>query len=151
MRKDSAFYNTSNESLNRRRKAAIAIAEFQTQVQLGIILGPVSPALAMHQGKSADEIIATSIAAGLETYLFLEYLRSGTSMTNVAHFRKFTAFKGAVAAAPVVGIAGVSAFAANKYIEQMERVAPQDPAQKASFMNSVGAAMAGTFGGINLG
>lgn len=148
---EDPFLNTGDESLNRRRKAILEIMDFQTQVSLGIVLGPLSPALAMKQGRDRQEIVASSIAAGLETYLLLQYLGGGTSMTTVANFRKYLAFKGAVGITAAVAVPAISVVGAQKYVSSMERMAPSDPAQKSAFMNSVAAGIAGTFGGMTLG
>jgi hypothetical protein len=128
----------------------VDIMEFQTQVSLGIVAGPIAPAIAIHQGKSSDEIVASSIAAGLETYLFLQYLGGGTRAIDVAKFRKYGAWRIASASAPVVAAATIAGVGSKKYIGAMEKMAPSDPAQKGAFMNSVAASMAGTFGGMTL-
>ncbi len=148
MDKKKKLFNPKGRARERRHRAVREMAEFQTQVSLGIIAGPIAPAIAINQGKSSDEIVASSIAAGLETYLFLQYLGGGTTTTQVANFRKFSAWRIASASAPAVAVATISGVGSTKYVGAMESIAPVDPAQKGAFMNSVAAAMAGTFGGM---
>jgi uncharacterized membrane-anchored protein len=73
-------------------------------------------------------------------------------MSDLAHARKFVAWRMATAgltlAVPVAVAAGVSYGVTSVYISQMEKHAPEDPAQSSAFWNSIGAAMSGTTGGI---
>lgn len=113
-------------------------------------MGPVSPFVGMRQGDSTDEVVATTISSGIQTWLALQLLGGGAKMADVAHARKFVAWRmasaGLTLAAPAVFAAGVTSV----YIGQMEKHAPEDPAQNKSFWNSIAAAMAGTTGGIDV-
>jgi len=122
----------------------------QHRVHQSIIMGPVSPFVAMYQGDSADEVVATTASAGIQTWVALQLFGGAASMGDVAHARKFVAWRMAIAgltlAAPVATAAGVTSV----YIGQMEKHAPEDPAQSSSFWRSISAAMSGTIGGVDV-
>lgn len=51
-----------------------AVMRRQNQVSLSIIGGPTLPIFQLAQGTPATEIAGTSLAAGIETWLFYQYL-----------------------------------------------------------------------------
>jgi len=122
----------------------------QHRVHQSIIMGPVSPFVAMAQGDSQDEIVATTVSSGIQTWLAIQLFGGGAQMADVAHARKFVAWRMASAGLTVAAPAAFAVGVTSAYIGQMEKHAPEDSAQNMSFWNSVSAAMAGTVGGINV-
>lgn len=122
----------------------------QQRVHQSIVMGPVSPFVGMYKGDSTDEVVATTLSSGIQTWLAVQLLGGGAKMSNVANARKFLAWRMATAgltlAAPAVFAAGVTSV----YIGQMEKHAPEDPAQSSSYWRSISAAMSGSIGGVDV-
>jgi len=120
----------------------------QHRVHQSIIMGPISPFLAMSQGDDTQEVVGTTLSAGIQTGLALHLLGGTTKMSDVANARKFVAWRMATAGL-VIGVpAAVAVGVTSVYITQLEKLSPEDPAQSSSFWNSIGAAMSGGTGGI---
>lgn len=113
-------------------------------------MGPVGPFVAMSQGDSRDEVVATTLSSGIQTWLALQLLGGGTKMADVAHARKFVAWRMASVGLTLAAPAAVAVGVTSVYIGQMEKHAPDDPAQSSSFWRSVSAAMSGSIGGVDV-
>lgn len=127
----------------------------QHRVNQSILMGPASPFVSYAQGDSTDEIVSTSISAGMQTWLAIILLGGGeTKMADVSHARKLVAWRMATAgltlAVPLAIVGGVSYGVTSVYISQIGKHAPEDPAQSSSFWRSISAAMGGTIGGVDV-
>jgi hypothetical protein len=124
----------------------------QNQVSLAVMSGPVMPMVQVKQGEDPQRVIATQAAAAIETWLVYQALgyTAGVGEQWMAKRLATRAMVGAAAPVYPIVAAGAAVAASGQYVTAMEGYAPEDPAQKSSFMNSVAAAMAGTFGGMTI-
>lgn len=130
-----------------------AVLRQQNQVSIAVMTGPIYTMGQLHGGAEMQQVLGTQVAAAIEVWLVHQALSYSAGFVE-QHVAKSVAKKAIIGATPVgpaVVIGAGSAIMADKYVSTMEGLAPEDPAQKASFMNSIAAAMGGTFGGINLG
>lgn len=124
----------------------------QNQVSIAVMTGPVYTMGQLHGGEDKQLVLGTQAAAAIEVWLIHQALgySAGFAEKYVAKSVAKKSILGATPVGPVVAIGAGSAIMADKYVSTMEGYAPEDPAQKASFMNSIAAAMAGTFGGMTI-
>lgn len=127
-----------------------AVARRQNRISVAMVTGPIYPGtqFAMNEG-DRQEIAATQLAAALEAFLFYSAIGySGTFAEGV--LGKHMAKKAILGPLYVPGsmVAG-SVVGAKAYVDTIGAFEPDgSTSDKRSFWSSIGAAMAGTFGGM---
>lgn len=122
------------------------LAEFNTGVALGILF-PFSPLSALYKGQDAQKIGTQSVAGWMITELGI-YVLGGAPFGATQAVRSMAtryALSNPVIAVPAAVVLGTQA-----YIGTMEQLQPEEPTHQPSFWNSIGAALGGTFGGVQV-
>lgn len=121
------------------------------QVNIAMVTGPIYTARQIHGGADPKQVAAHTALGSLQAWLFYKAIGyKGTLLEGVAakHIAKKELLQVTGGAGIIVGVAGASVIGGKTYVGTMEGFAPEDPAQRSSFMNSVAAGMAGAFGGM---
>lgn len=121
------------------------------QVNIAMVTGPFYAARQIHGGADPKEVAAYSALGSIQAWAFYRAIGySPTILEGIVgkHVAKKEVLKATGGAGILAGVAIGSYLVADTYVSTMEGYAPEDPAQRSSFMNSIAAAMAGTFGGM---
>ena len=142
----SHYYTDSDTSVQRRRKDIQTVMEFNIGTLQGIVF-PFTPITSLYAGDDPDMVAMQSAGSALTTFLTLTAL--GGAEPGAITIGRSVATR-AVLSTVAPALPAVAAVAgAEKYISHMEQYEPDGNVHdKSGFWSSVGAAMAGTFGGM---
>lgn len=99
------------------------------------------------QGHEWEDQLGMAVASQIGISVFLYHIGMSGLEFTVARAITQSAVAPTTVVAPLVATAVIS----NAYIEAISDYAPEDPNENSAWWNSIGAAMAGTFGGISVG
>lgn len=141
------YVGRGGKHAEKRREDLAQVGKFQTGVSIGILF-PFTPISQLYHGDEVEYVAAQSTASALETWLILTALGGAESGALTAARMKLVMPAVRTAVGPALpGIVAVKG--ATEYIEAISEYEPDGSvSDKRSFWSSIGAAMAGTFGGM---
>lgn len=142
----SHYYTDDDTAVQRRRKDMQAVMEFNIGTLQGIVF-PFTPITSLYAGDDPDVVAMQSAGSALTAWLTVTAL-GGAEAGALTVGRSVSSRAVLSTVAPALP-ALASVAAADKYISHMEQYEPDGNVHdKSSFWSSIGAAMAGTFGGM---